>query len=398
MTGMRATRLWVIAPWVLAACADEGSVRVTEVEDWHTVAEFEIGDRMEGDALFGFYIDVAPSADGSSIYVLDAEASEVTIWTPDGHLIRRLGRAGGGPGEFQRPVRLTLLPDGFYVTDDRRITTFTREGEVTGTAPFPRGGRFGGFPVQIWDVFDDGSFAALAAPSVLSPSSTDDPTDHLPVLRISEDGGSPRTEVLAQLDFRDWQTTVDVDESSAPSPLWQPWVTPDHFEVDHGSASVVVKRATAADPGLVELIEISTAGDTLWTRRIRLPAMPVTDEQIEAELEEWASILAENPSPMLKSRIRAAWHIPEYWPAVRQIQLMSNGEIWFEPLGRETPDVWHAVQKRADEGPIKRIAVPASFEPRDVTGTHVWGIRRDELDVGYVTGLRLLPGQQQEPK
>ena len=161
---------------------------------------------------------------------------------------------------------------------------------------------------------------------------------------------------------------------------------------------MVVKRATAADPGLVELIEISTAGDTLWTRRIRLPAMPVTEEQIEAELEEWASILAENPSPMLKSRIRAAWHIPEYWPAVRQIQLMSNGEIWFEPLGRETPDVWHAVRKRAGEGPIKRIAVPASFEPRDVTGTHVWGIRRDELDVGYVTGLRLLPGQQQEPQ
>ena len=27
-----------------------------------------------------------------------------------------------------------------------------------------------------------------------------------------------------------------------------------------------------------------------------------------------------------------------------------------------------------------------------VTATHVWGIRRDELDVGYVTGLRLVPG------
>ena len=33
-------------------------------------------------------------------------------------------------------------------------------------------------------------------------------------------------------------------------------------------------------------------------------------------------------------------------------------------------------------------------QPRDVTATHVWGIRRDELDVGYVTGLRLIPGQE----
>ena len=30
----------------------------------------------------------------------------------------------------------------------------------------------------------------------------------------------------------------------------------------------------------------------------------------------------------------------------------------------------------------------------DVTATHVWGIRRDELDVGYVTGLRLVPGPE----
>lgn len=47
-----------------------------------------------------------------------------------------------------------------------------------------------------------------------------------------------------------------------------------------------------------------------------------------------------------------------------------------------------------DEGPIRQITVPASFQPRDVTATHVWGIRRDELDVGYVTGLRLVPGPE----
>ena len=72
--------------------------------------------------------------------------------------------------------------------------------------------------------------------------------------------------------------------------------------------------------------------------------------------------------------------------------IMSNGEIWFESQGRDTPGVWYAVQKGADDGPIRRITVPESFQPRDVTATHVWGIRRDELDVGYVTGLRLVPG------
>ncbi len=396
MTRTRVPDFWAFAPWILVACADQGSGTFTQADDWHTVAEYEIGDRMEGEALFGFFIDVAPSADGSSVYVLDSDASEVTIWTPDGNLIRRLGRAGGGPGEFQRPSRLTLLPDGFYVRDDRRITTFAPDGELVGTDDYPRNVPFGGFPVQIWDSFGDGSFAALAAPAVLDEEMASGPTDDLPVLRILEEGGSWRPEVLAQLDFRNWQASVQVEGREFPTPFRQPWVTPDHFEVDHPDASVVVKRGFAARPGLIELVEISTASDTLWSRRIQLPPMPVTEEQIAAEVEEWAAMLAEDPSPMLKSRIRQAWHIPEYWPAVRQISLMSNGEIWFEPLGADTPGVWYAVRKGADEGSLRRITVPESFQPLDATATHVWGIRRDELDVGYVTGLRLLPGQQQD--
>ncbi len=397
MAQTRVRDLWAFAPWMLLACADEDATTPDPVEDWYTVAEFEIGDRMDGDALFGFFIDVAPSEDGSRIHVLDSEASEVTIWTPQGNLLTRLGRAGGGPGEFQRPSRLTLLPDGFYVRDDRRITTFTPDGELAGTHDHPRNVQFQGFPVQIWDAFSDGSFAALAAPAVLDQSTTSDPTEDLPVLRIVDEGGSWRPEVLARLSFRNWQASVQVEAGARPSPLPQPWVTPDHFEVDHLSASVVVKRGFETLPGLIELIEITTAGDTVWTRRVQLPATPVTEEQIQAEVDEWAALLAEDPSPTLKSRIRAAWHIPEYWPAVRQISVMSNGEIWFEPLGSDTRGVWYAVRKGSEDGPVRRITVPESFEPRDVTATHVWGVRRDELDVGYVTGLRLLPGQPQEP-
>ena len=392
-TTTRTTNPWPVAALLLAACADEGTDTPTAFQDWATEAEYEIGDQNQGDALFGPYVDVRPAADGSRVYVLDTQASEVTIWTPGGSLLLRVGRAGGGPGEFETPTGLNVLDRSFYVKDNRRITTFTLEGEVIGTRTHPRGVMSSGFPVQIWDMFEDGSYAALELPAVLDASST---KEQIGVLRVVQDGGSWHAEELAQLDFRDWQASVEVDGVSQP--LRQPWVTPDHFEVDHQSESVVVKRATSANPGLVELIEISMAGDTLWTRRIQLPAIPVTEEQIEAEVEDWASVMADNPSPMLKSRIRAAWHIPEYWPAVRQIHLMSNGEIWFAALGSDVPGLWYAVRKGADEGPIRRITVPESFQPRDVNATHVWGIRYDELDVSYVVGLRLLPGQQQEPQ
>ena len=386
-----------IATVTLAACADDGGFTVTPAEDWATEAAYEIGDQIQDDAFFGPHVDVRAATDGSRVYVLDLQASEVTVWIPDGTLVRRMGRSGGGPGEFQGAGSLGLAETGFYVRDLRRITTFTPDGELIGTHPFPLEVAYRGFPAQIQDHFNDGSFAALPSPMVLDAAFTSDPAEDLPVLRVVEEGDAWRTEELALLDFRNWQTSFEVEGSSRPIPLMQPWVTPDHFAADHLNGSVVIKRGPATSPGLIELIELSTSGDTLWTRRIQLPPIPLAEEQIDAEVEEWAAMIAAsmgdaNASPMLKSSIRTAWHIPEYWPVAREIRLMSNGEIWFEPLGTQAP-VWYAVAKGAPDGPIKRITVPESFQPLDVTATHVWGIRRDELDVGYVTGLRLLPVQ-----
>lgn len=403
MDRIRASDIGPLAAVLLAGCVEESAFTFTAVEDRTTEAEYEIGDQEQGDEFFGPYLDIRAAADGSRIYVLDLQASEATIWTADGTLVERLGRRGEGPGEFQGAGRLGLAAGGFYVRDRLRITMLTPDGELTGTHPFPLEIAYQSFPVQVMDHFSDGSFAAVPSPASLGGSPTSDPTEKLPVLRIREEAGTWRTEELAQLDFRNWQTSFEVEGSSRPVPLAQAWVMPDDFAVDHLNGSVVVKRAPAATPGLIELIEISTGGDTLWAREVQLPPNSLTEEQIDAEVEQWAAMIAasmgrENASPMLKSSIRTAWHIPEYWPVTRVIRLMSNGEIWFESLGTDTLGLWYAVRKGANDGPIKRITVPESFQPLDVTSTHVWGVRRDELDVGYVTGLRLLPGQQQEPQ
>ncbi|MYB04742.1 MAG: hypothetical protein F4Y24_00175 [Gemmatimonadetes bacterium] len=88
---------------------------------------------------------------------------------------------------------------------------------------------------------------------------------------------------------------------------------------------------------------------------------------------------------MARTRVRDLWAFAPW-------MLLACAEE-----GADTPGVWYAVRRGSEGGPVRRITAPESFEPRDVTATHVWGVRRDELDVGYVTGLRLLPGQLQEP-
>ena len=411
MTRLRTIMFSGAVAWSLAACAaDRGddSPALTPVEEWSAEPEYEFGDQFEGDAIFGLILDVRSTGDGSRVYVLDAQSAEVTMWTPDGTLTGRVGGRGEGPGEFSRPGPLFLFDDRFQVGDNglNRYTTFTLDGEVVGTDGYPSGVG----PVepgmdlatlqriftqfQVFAMFDDGSVGALGLPGwVLAGEMPEEDSPAVAVLRASQDGGDWGLDTLGMLSFRDVNVLL-------PHPKYgdmrisQPWIPPDHFQMDPWNGSVVISRSLRAQPGVLELIEVSTAGDTLWAREVQLPPIAVTEDDIEAAVDGQAPFLAADPEDttaplLLKRAIRNAFIIPDHWPATREIRLMSNGEIWFQPAGHENPGMWHAVRKGDDEGPIRSVVLPERFRPMDVNATHVWGVRRDELEVQYVAGLRL---------
>ena len=170
--------------------------------------------------------------------------------------------------------------------------------------------------------------------------------------------------------------------------------------MDPWNGSALISRPLRDQPGVLELIEISLAGDTIWTRQVQLPPIPVTEDDIETAVEAQAAFFGVDSGSVpftLRRAIRNAFIIPSHWPAANEIRLMSNGEIWFQPAGHEAratwyhevPAMWYAVRKGEDDSPIRSVVLPERFRPMDVNATHVWGIRRDELDVEYVAGLRL---------
>jgi hypothetical protein len=63
------------------------------------------------ETVFGIITRVLLDAE-NNIYLLDAQLSEVQVYTPDGSLKTVLGREGDGPGEFRGPTDMSLLPDG----------------------------------------------------------------------------------------------------------------------------------------------------------------------------------------------------------------------------------------------------------------------------------------------
>ena len=239
-----------LAACTLAACADDTTViTLTPVEEWTTQPEYEIGDEMEGDALFARISSVVPTADGSRVYVLDRQAFEVTIWTPDGTLIGRVGREGDGPGDFMSPGSLFLFDDGFQVAEGRRFTTFSLDGDLLradglerAMSPYPSGSASFGRRYHAIAMFDDRSVGAVSsAAQMLYGSVSEEMSEGAhPVVRITRDGGSFGVDTLGLLGYRDAWLTLGSRGSFA---VRQPFVSPDEFDMDPWNGSVVFSRS-----------------------------------------------------------------------------------------------------------------------------------------------------------
>ena len=72
-----------------------------------------------------------------SIIIANSGANEILLVDSAGNLVRRIGRAGDGPGEFRDLVSMQVLPDDLFQTYDARqgrLTTFDTSGRVHRTA------------------------------------------------------------------------------------------------------------------------------------------------------------------------------------------------------------------------------------------------------------------------
>ena len=100
--------------------------------------DISIGEDEEaGDSLFVAPVDIDSDADGN-IYVLDARDAVIRLFGSQGSFIRTIGRKGQGPGEFERPICMDVLPNGNILVVDQslmRLTTFAENGRFAKSSP-----------------------------------------------------------------------------------------------------------------------------------------------------------------------------------------------------------------------------------------------------------------------
>ncbi len=391
---MAARWFTLLALLVPAEWADRPPGPVADPEpEWLSEPEYRIGDAMAGDALFGSvpYLRVTP--DGRRVFVLEPNQARVSVWTPGGRLLLDLGGPGEGPGDFMLPYRIHLGDSWFYVRDQSRFTYFSYGGKVLKTVPNPPTSvGYQGFPVRVHALLADGSF--LGRPSV--PASIrvglwgDDPFDRMPVLRIWESGDGWSQKTVAWRSIQNG--TLVVVAGGGISYSAQPYSDTDIYWEDPGSGSVVFARRTGEHlgPGEAELLEVSAAGDTVWKRRLGFEPTRLTRPMVEAAIDEWSSVT--RPTPFPRDAVERALHTPEYVPAVKVFYLASSGHVWIQSHERrDTLRVWYSLERRDNETPPRRVLLPEWFQVLDATDTHVWGVWKDELDINYVVGRRLVP-------
>jgi hypothetical protein len=109
----------------------KGDLRRLSVRD--VKADF----RTDAEAAFGRPVSISHDAD--AVYVVDAEAHEVRVFSRAGVFLKALGRKGQGPGEFDTPADLDAREGRLYVADkfNDRIQVLDGAGKYLGGFKVP---------------------------------------------------------------------------------------------------------------------------------------------------------------------------------------------------------------------------------------------------------------------
>jgi hypothetical protein len=93
----------------------------------------------DDEEIFGVITDIIADDEGN-FYLLDAQLSEIKVYSEDGEYLRTIGREGEGPGEFRGAFNMFRVPGGnigVLQTFPGKIVVLTPDGDPAGDFPLP---------------------------------------------------------------------------------------------------------------------------------------------------------------------------------------------------------------------------------------------------------------------
>ena len=352
----------------------EGIWGLDETKRWVLAEDLRIG-VLEGEApyVFGSVRNVFPATQGR-IWVMDAQASELRLFNPDGSFERAVGKQGEGPGEFAgRSPCAFPGPNGEVWVEDslRRWQRFNEEGSLVGSHRFTSNFRCG---TRRWT--PDGRF--LVEHASFPDRTTYARTSFFVVHRMGTDGELTQGDTVLQLVeppplMVSWVSATGRYSASVPfthEATWDLGPSGDVWVTD-GGGSYAIRRQ-------------SPAGDTLLM--IERPHVPVpVPDRIRDE-----AVPDVRPNGMTLEDGFDLDQVPRVYPPFDSFTIGTDGTLW---VRKQLGDGAFGLDVFSPDGIyLGEAIVPPDFAQMRITYAGpdwLYGIVTDDLDVQYVVRLEV---------
>jgi len=357
-----------------------------------------------------------------NLYAYEGSEAAIRVYSPEGTLLRRIGREGEGPGEFTGgmfgSIRFGILGDTIWAIDTRqsRISLFTREGEVLSAERYTEAllqVKNGIVGVRPGMMHPDGYFLGWAS-SIRSSRDTEITATHneipIPRLRFDPTGAvldtigwthrpPPRLvpPVGSGSDFRFVEAGGRrhmVPNAPSTLPNWYPTLT--------GHISVEVPHPSP-DQGTFLLAWMDLQGDTVTSREFVYRPQPYDPAALREIARNTASggnmgfidgsqIQLDRSSAEIEAatdQLLAEMRFPSHEPGVTLPRVMTDGSLWFKRTYPESESEARWVLIEPDGDVQGEVRLPANARPLWSDGETAWVSEPDDFDVPWLVRYRI---------
>jgi hypothetical protein len=354
----------------LCGCGEGISNRHGQAE---ILEPLELG-RSASEVEFSRITDMTVDSRGQ-IYVGDL-MGEIVVMGEDGSFSRRLGRPGGGPGEYQSIGTVHILDgDSLYVYDGyaQRATVYAPYSDrVVYTMRFPQPGY--SFPMNVEPYGQEsliGHFRRINGDVPIAGQARDD------VIRLlGRDGSMIRDTVL---------TVTEPDVIEVRTESGEGFFLPEFARqtlVRWGPDGRIYSVWT--DSLQVRVHDTEGRPQGTFTVALGVPRLPLAGVTIDSAAE--ANALAGLTKIALSKAFHSRW---QTWPLVQDMLVDDQSRIWILPVSHAPQVNWLAFDARGKQ--LATVQLPRSVRPRLIRGDRMYAVSRDSLDVESLVVYRLAP-------
>lgn len=309
------------------------------------------------------------------IYAGD-QHGEIVVLNPEGNLVQRFGRMGGGPGEYQMvgPIR-AFAGDSLFVFDPMamRATIYAPGSDrVAYTIRFPEPNF--SFARNVEPLSGGYIIAHFRRINGDVPSAGQRQDDLIRIL--NRDGSIRRDSVVA---IREPEI-VEVKNEHGQGFFFPPFARQTLTQWD--AEGRVYTLWTDSSQVRIHDVNGRLAGE--FTAALPGKRLPLAGSSIDSMAGENAG--GGLTPRMLADAFRSRWTT---WPLVEDMLVDDQSRIWIKPVSHDSIGDWLAFTPRGRQ--VASFRLPRTVTPRLIRGDRLYGVSRDSLDVESVVVYRLTP-------